>query len=108
SLLFDLRGVKPPSVASLLAGLTQMSHSKRRAYAAELESLRRGAAEYAELTRGVEDAQRWLLDRLTALDPELISNREISPVPEGWPTDLPDDAAAHRATLAPPIEGGHP
>ncbi len=100
SLLFDLRGVKPPSVTSLLAGLAEMSDARRRAHAAEIEARRWRTAEYAELIRGVDDAQRWLLDRLTALDPELISNRQISPVAEGWPADLPDDVATHRATLA--------
>jgi glycosyltransferase involved in cell wall biosynthesis len=56
--------------------------------------------EYAELTRGLEDAQRWILERLTALDPGLISNQEIMPVPEGWPGELPGNVATHRTTVA--------
>ena len=66
-----------------------------------LEAILKGALrEYADLTRGLEDAQRWLLDRLTTVDPELISSREITPVSEGWPAELPEDVANHRATVA--------
>ena len=127
SLLFDLRGVAPPAVASLLAGLAAMSHAKRqlasdlgeahklaqaeaaaRADAAHrIDELERIHAEYASLTRGVEAAQRRLLDALTALDPGLIGHTEISPVPDRWPADLPNDVAAQRATLARLTEALH-
>ena len=127
SLLFDLRGVEPPAVASLLAGVAAMSQAKRQTArdlgeahklaqteaAARAEAARRIAelervhAEYAQLTRGVEAAQRRLLDGLTALDPGLIGNTEISPVPEGWSTDHPHDAATHRAMLARLTEAVH-
>jgi O-antigen biosynthesis protein len=110
SLVFDLRGVEPSSVPALLTGLAAMSHAKRAAATARAEAARRIAAleaafngitrEYADLTRGVEAAQGWLLDGLNALDPGLIGSREISPVCEGWPADLADDVAVHRATLA--------
>ncbi len=66
-----------------------------------------GLQEYADLTRGMEDAQRWVIGVLTDLDPALLTTRQIVPVPEGWPTDLPDDVAAHRATLARLIETVH-
>jgi len=134
--VFDLRGVKPSAIAPLLVNLAAMSREKRRlatqlatarADTARLEELQSQATdrigaleatldgalrEYADLTRGMEDAQRWVLDQLTALDPELIRTQQISPVPAGRPTDLPDDvaahrAAAHRATIARLIEAIH-
>jgi glycosyltransferase involved in cell wall biosynthesis len=120
SLLFDLRAIAPPAVPSLLAGLAAMSHAKRqlvsdlgeahklaRAAAAaragaarRIDELERLHAEYAQLTRGVEAAQRRLLDALTAVDPGLIGDTEISPIPDRWPADLPDGAAIHQATFA--------
>jgi glycosyltransferase involved in cell wall biosynthesis len=66
-----------------------------------------GLQEYADLTRGMEDAQRWVIGVLSDLDPALLTTRQIVPVPEGWPTDLPDDVAIHRATLARLIEAVH-
>jgi glycosyltransferase involved in cell wall biosynthesis len=113
SLILDLRGVEPPAIPPLLAGLAAMSHGKRRiAREAQAQAATGAAAlevlgEYAELTRGVEAAQRWLLDELTALDPELIRGRQILPVPESWPADRPDDVAAHRAALARLIDAVH-
>src|SRR5216683_1061429 len=127
SLLFDLRDVEPSAIPSLLAGLAGMSHAKRqiardlrdahklaqaeataRADAARrIDELERVHAGYAQLTRSVETAQRRLLDALTALDPDLIDSAEISPIPEGWPADLPDDVATHRATLARLTEAVH-
>jgi len=131
SLVFDLRGVEPASIPSLLAGLAAMSHVRRQIARelgearslAQIEATARAEAtgwldalkadraaleavlrEYAELTRGTEDAQRWLLDGLTALDPSLLSSRQISPISEGWPEDHPDDVTGHRATLARLIE----
>lgn len=66
-----------------------------------------GLREYADLTRGMEDAQRWVIGVLNDLDPALLTTRQIVPVPEGWPTDLPDGVATHRATLARLIEAVH-
>lgn len=128
SLAFDLRGVKRPAIPPLLISLAAMSQEKRQiardglaaetraaAYAAQLEAAQSQAAhqigalearlnsavgEYADLTRSLEGVQRWLLDILTALDPDLIRSRPVSAVPEGWPADDHDAAAAHRATLA--------
>jgi len=127
SLSFDLRGLEPPATQSLLAGLGMMSRARRqiardlgdvhkraqsevaaRAEAAHrIDELERLHAEYARLTRDVEAAQRGLLDGLTALDPDLIGKREMSPVPEDWPAAGPDDAAAHQATLARLTEALH-
>src|SRR5712691_2104924 len=120
SLLFDLRDVEPAAIPSLLAGLAGMSRAKRQIArylrdahklaraqasagadaASRIDELERAHAEYAQLTRGVETAQRRLLDALTALDPDLIDGAEVPPVPVGWPANLPDDAATHRATRA--------
>jgi O-antigen biosynthesis protein len=102
------------------AAVIAVAAAEAAAYAEALDAVRSEAAqqigmieatinrtigECANLTRGIEAAQRWLLESLTALDPNLISNQEISPVPEGWPADHPDDLALHQATLARLIEG---
>jgi len=124
-LVFDLRGVEPHTVPALLASLAAMSQRQRQfardaaeehrqglealrsQLTGQLSALEAALREYADLTRGVEDAQRWLLEILTAVDPDLISDREISPVPEVGPADLPDNFARHRATLARLIEAVH-
>lgn len=127
SLVFDLRGAEPTAIPSLLAGLAAMSHTRRQIArelgearkvaqieaaarseaAGRLDALKadRAALEavlraYAELTRGTEDAQRRLLEGLTALNPDLIGNRHMSPIAEGWQENHPNDVAAHQATLA--------
>jgi glycosyltransferase involved in cell wall biosynthesis len=126
--VFDLRGVKPSAVAPLLARLAAMSQARRQlshevaasqAEAARLKELqsrvaerldaseiaRKGALrECADLAHGIEDAQRWVLDALTALDPALLASREISPVRDDHPNDPADAAAAHRAIVARLIE----
>ena len=118
SLIFDLRGVEPPAIPSLLAGLAAMSQARRQIARdlGDAHKLALAQAEaraeatvgaYTDLTRSLEAAQRWLLDRFAALGPELLSTREISPVAEGWPADLPDGVAAHQATLARLIEAVH-
>ena len=94
------RQARRSATATVEARLERL-RSQAAAEIGALEAILKGALrEYAELTRGLEDAQRWLLDRLTALDPELIGNHEIMPVPEGWPTELSDDVATHRTTVA--------
>ena len=118
SLIFDLRGVEPPAIPSLLAGLAAMSQARRQIARdlGEAHKLALAQAEargeatvgaYTDLTRSLEAAQRWLLDLFAALGPELLSTREISPVAEDWPADLPDGVAAHQATLARLIEAVH-
>jgi len=113
ALILDLRGVEPPSIPSLLAGLAALSRDRRRiaqnlklaqAQAATGAAALEVLGEYAELTRGFEAAQRWMLDELTAVDPELIGGRQILPVPENWREDLADDVAAHRVALARLVE----
>src|SRR6266851_1936880 len=131
AVVFDLRGVKPSAIAPLLARLAVMSRARRQLAAqaagsraetarlAELQSqsaarigaleaaLKGALREYADLARGMEDAQRWVLDALTALDPALISTREFPPIGEDGAVDPPDDAAAHRATVARLIDAVH-
>jgi glycosyltransferase involved in cell wall biosynthesis len=118
SLVFDLRGVERPAIPSLLAGLAALAQARRQIARdlGEAHKLALAQAEaraeaivgaYADLTRSIEAAQRWLLDRFAAFGPELLSSREISPVAEGWPADLPDGVAAHQATLARLIEAVH-
>ena len=112
--VLDLRGIRPAAMPPLLASLAAVSQEKRR-FARELATIQehrqaetaaltasdamlRGVLrEYADLTRGLEAAQRWLLERL---DPDLLGQRPVSAVPEGWPEDLADMAALHRVTLA--------
>jgi O-antigen biosynthesis protein len=127
----DLRGVKPSGIAPVLAGLAAISRAKRqmaaeaaqaRAETERLEGLQAqteyrnialqatfGGAirEYADLVRGMEDAQGWVIDRLIARDPALLSTREIAPIADEWLGEQPDPDAAHRAVLARLIEAIH-
>lgn len=129
--VFDLREVQPPATVPLLKNLAAMSQ-KSRQLAAELAASRaenaqlaareaqkadraivlqatlRGVLrEYADLARGLEAAQRWVIDRLTALDAALLGDRDIPPIASEWPANSGDDESAHRATLARMIDAVH-
>ncbi len=131
AMVFDLRDVAPAAIASLLANLATMSQQNRQsaaeATAARAENARLAALqaqdadrsvvldatlkgvlrEYADLAGGLEAAQRWVVDQLSALDPALLRDRDIPPIAEVPPADPGDDDAAHRATLARMIDAAH-
>jgi glycosyltransferase involved in cell wall biosynthesis len=131
AMVFDLREAKPSAIAPLLANLASMSQKSRRlsgelaaaraenvrlasqqAQAADrlviLEAAHHGVLrEYRDLARGLEAAQRSVIDNLTALDAELLQGRDIPAVADDWPADPGDDSAVHRATLARMIDAAH-
>jgi glycosyltransferase involved in cell wall biosynthesis len=62
---------------------------------ATLDATLQGALrEYADLTRSMESAQRWLLG---VLDSDMVS--QVSAAPEDWPAHYDDAGAAHRAII---------
>lgn len=131
AMVFDLREVKPAAIAPLLANLASMSQKSRRlaaelaagraenarltaqeAQAADravvLEAAHKGVLrEYVDLARGLEAAQRWVIDRLTAADAALLRDRDIPPIAEVPPAESGEDNAVHRATLARMIDAAH-
>ena len=131
ALAFDLRGVRPSGMAPVMAGLKAMSEARRRvvaeaaAWRAETERLtvlqaqaegridaletafREALREYADLARSSEEAQRWIMDALAALDPGLIAHPQITPVAEVRAAEPADDDAAQRQTIARLIATAH-
>ena len=120
---FDLRGMAPPAVALLLRNLGAMSQDRRRLSseataardkiaeqrelqrraedrAAILDANLRGALrEYGDLARGMEEAQRWVMDRLALLDPDLLKTRDIAANGGEWPIGDIEEQFAHRTIV---------
>ncbi|HKS88506.1 MAG TPA: glycosyltransferase [Stellaceae bacterium] len=86
--VLDMSAIRPAAIPALLAKFAALSGENRRLTAAAQHSVRRLRGEQSrlaasiELARGVEAAQRYLLDHFDRLEPGLLEKSGIPPLPD--------------------------
>ncbi|MGE5270551.1 MAG: class I SAM-dependent methyltransferase, partial [Thiohalocapsa sp.] len=120
TMVFDLRDIGAAALGPLFANLAAMSRERRRIAAAaeaaeteafhlktsEAEAVDRALVlrltltgvlrEYADLVRGLEKAQQWVIGRLAEFDPQLEADHDLPPIAAEWPAAGDDFDAGHR------------